>query len=61
MTIFVFTAILGAAFFHASWNALIKNSANKIKSMLVLTFMHGILGILVAFFVEFPKLEAVVR
>ena len=57
MTIFVFTALLGAAFFHASWNALVKNSADKIKSMLVLTLVHGILGIFVAFFVEFPKLE----
>ena len=57
MTVFVFCAILGAAFLHASWNAIIKNSANKIKSMLVLTIMHGILGVFVAFFVEFPKLE----
>ena len=57
MSIFVFIAILGAAFLHASWNALIKNSTDKIKSMLVLTLMHGILGIFIAFFVEFPKLE----
>jgi len=57
MTVFVFCAILGAAFLHASWNAIIKNSADKIKSMLVLTIMHGILGVFVAFFVEFPKLE----
>ena len=57
MSIFVFIAILGAAFLHASWNALIKNSTDKIKSMLVLTLMHGILGIFIAFFVEFPKSE----
>ena len=57
MSIFVFIAILGAAFLHASWNALIKNSTDKLKGMLVLTLMHGILGIFIAFFVEFPKSE----
>ena len=57
MTFFVFSAILGAALLHASWNALVKNSADKIQSMLVLTLMHGILGAIIAYFVKIPEVE----
>lgn len=58
MSLSIFIAILCAALLHASWNALVKNSSDKIQGMLVLTLTHGCLGVVIACFVEIPKIEA---
>ena len=58
MSLSIFIAILCAALLHASWNALVKNSSDKIQGMLVLTLTHGCLGVIIACFVEIPKIEA---
>ena len=58
MSLSIFIVILCAALLHASWNALVKNSSDKIQGMLVLTIAHGFLGVVLACFVEIPKTEA---
>ena len=57
MSLSIFIAILCAALLHASWNALVKNSRDKIQGMLVLTLTHGFLGVVIACFVEIPKID----
>ena len=48
MTLGVFLAVLGAAFLHASWNALIKLGTSKLTSMLILTLVQGAMGVAIA-------------
>lgn len=48
MSIGVFVAVLGAAFLHASWNALVKLGTSKLTSMLILTIVQGAFGALIA-------------
>lgn len=48
MTLFVFLSVLGAAFLHALWNALIKNGGSKISGMLILTLVQGVAGLGIA-------------
>ena len=54
MTIWVLAAVLGAAFLHALWNALIKLGTSKLTSMLILTLVQGGMGLLVALTRPFP-------
>ena len=58
MSLFIFITILCAALLHASWNALVKNSDDKIQGMLVLTLTHGFLGLIFAYFTQVPRIEA---
>ena len=48
MTFWVLIAVLGAAFLHATWNALIKLGTSKLTSMLILTMVQGGLGLVIA-------------
>lgn len=44
----VFIAVLGAAFLHAGWNALVKLGTSKLTSMLILTIVQGGMGLAIA-------------
>lgn len=57
MTFSLFLAVLGAAFLHAFWNALVKNGTSKQTSMLILTLGHGAIGAAVAVFRPLPGAE----
>jgi drug/metabolite transporter (DMT)-like permease len=54
----VLLAVLGAAFLHAAWNALIKTGTSKQSSMLILSFGHAALGFGVAVWRGPPPTEA---
>lgn len=57
MSITVFAAVLGAAFLHALWNALIKLDAGKMQAMLILTLVQGVLGGMIALGRPLPSFE----
>jgi drug/metabolite transporter (DMT)-like permease len=57
MTFGVMLAVLGAAFLHALWNALIKVGASKIGSMVVLSVMEVPIGLAVALTRPWPHAE----
>ena len=57
MTLFVFLSVLGAAFLHATWNALIKTGQSKQSGMLVLTLVQGIAGLGVAMTRPWPEAQ----
>ena len=44
LSIGIFFAVLGAAFLHASWNALIKTGTSKQSAMLILSVCQGLIG-----------------
>ena len=48
MSIGVFLAVLGAAFLHALWNALIKTGASKQSAMVILGLCQALCGLFVA-------------
>ncbi len=50
MTIGVFAAVLGAAFLHALWNAMIKVGGSKIGTMVILSIAEIPIGIAVVMF-----------
>ena len=54
MTVWVLAAVLGAAFLHALWNALIKLGISKLTSMLILTLVQGGMGFAIALTRSFP-------
>ncbi|WP_435259879.1 EamA family transporter [Thioclava sp. FR2] len=58
MSLEVFLAVLGAAFLHAFWNALIKTGTSRQSSMLLLTLGHAAVGACVAATKPFPMAEA---
>jgi drug/metabolite transporter (DMT)-like permease len=58
MSLGVLLAVLGAAFLHAAWNALIKTGTSKQSSMLILSFGHAALGFGVAVWRGAPPTEA---
>jgi len=58
MSLAVLLAVLGAAFLHASWNALIKTGGDKQASMLLLTLGHAAIGAVVVAFRPLPIAEA---
>jgi len=55
MTVWVFAAVMGAAFFHATWNALIKLGTSKLTSMLILTVVQGGFGLMIALTRPMPE------
>lgn len=55
MTVWVLAAVLGAAFLHALWNALIKLGLSKLTSMLILTLVQGAMGCAIALTRPFPE------
>lgn len=59
MDIVVFSAVLGAACLHAVWNALIKTSASKVTSMLLMTLVQGGLGVAIAATRPLPAPEVI--
>lgn len=44
MSFGVLLAVLGAAFLHALWNALVKQGGNRLTTMVVLTLAQGAMG-----------------
>ncbi|KQZ14505.1 hypothetical protein ASD44_10805 [Mesorhizobium sp. Root554] len=57
MTPSVFLAVLLAAAMHATWNALVKVHLDRFLSVTLMTVGMGIMALLVAPFVAFPKAE----
>ena len=55
MTLFVFFAVLGAAFLHAFWNALIKIGESRFSIMLILSIVQGFIGLVVISFSDWPS------
>ena len=58
MTIGVFFAVLFAALLHASWNAVIKFSEDKMQGMIILSIAHGLIGLCMALLFPAPAPEA---
>ncbi|EFL90613.1 DMT family transporter [Ahrensia sp. R2A130] len=58
MTVTIFLVVMCAAAIHASWNALVKSTADKVVSMTAVTIGHAPLGLLVLPFVPMPPAEA---
>jgi drug/metabolite transporter (DMT)-like permease len=57
MTLFIFLAVLFAAFLHALWNALIKTGTSKMTGMLILTLVQGAAGLAIALSRPLPQGE----
>lgn len=57
MTFWVLLAVLGGAFLHAVWNAVIKLGTSKLTSMLIMTLVQGGFGLLIAMTRPFPEAE----
>lgn len=55
MTVWVLAAVIGAAFMHATWNALIKLGTSKLTSMLILTLVQGGFGLIIALTRPMPE------
>ncbi|MGE5640696.1 MAG: SMR family transporter [Clostridia bacterium] len=58
LTLPVTLAVLGAALLHASWNALLKSSADKELDTVAIAVGAGLVGILVAAFLPLPARES---
>ncbi len=54
MSIGVFLAVLGAAFLHAGWNALIKTGAAQVTAMAVMSLAQGLFGLVIALSLGWP-------
>ncbi|WFQ79535.1 EamA family transporter [Xenorhabdus sp. SF857] len=61
MTTLLFLFVLGAALLHASWNALVKISADRFLGISIIVFFAGIIATatLGLFWVELPSLSSV--
>ncbi|MDX7987506.1 EamA family transporter [Xenorhabdus sp. 12] len=57
MTTLIFLSVLGAALLHASWNALVKISADRFLGISILVFFAGIISTFGLFWVGFPALS----
>jgi len=57
MTLTVFFAVLGAALLHASWNAVIKQGADKLTGILVMSITQGVIGFGIAMTLPWPTAE----
>lgn len=55
MTFTVFLAVLGSAFLHAGWNALIKVGHSKVTGMVVMTLVQGGAGLAIALSRDLPE------
>jgi len=58
VTAVVFFAVLGAAAFHAAWNALVKSGGDKFQTMLLMSTSQGLMGLAVAIALPFPARES---
>ena len=58
MSTTVFVAVLGAAFLHAAWNAIVKSGADKTLSVSSVTMGHTPLALISLAFVPLPDLES---
>ena len=57
MSLFVFTAILFAAFLHASWNGLIKLGPDKLQGIILLSLAHALVGLAMVFTFPLPSVQ----
>jgi drug/metabolite transporter (DMT)-like permease len=57
MSFGVFLAVLGAAFLHALWNAIIKQGGSRLTAMLIATIVQGGIAVFVACFHDLPRGE----
>ena len=51
-----FALIIGAAFLHAFWNALVKGSVDRALTMALISFGHGILGAVLVMIYPVPAI-----
>ncbi len=58
MTAGVFAIVLLAAVLHATWNALVKASADRAIVLALISLGHAVLGGIVALFVPIPAVES---
>ncbi|PHM61842.1 DMT family transporter [Xenorhabdus ishibashii] len=58
MTTLLFLFVLGAALLHASWNALVKISADRFLGISIIVFFAGIIATLGLFWVGLPSLSS---
>lgn len=58
MTLVVFFAVLGAAFLHAVWNALLRVGTSRVAAMMVLSAGQGVIGLAVALTHDWPMAAA---
>ncbi len=59
MTTGVFLAVLGAAFLHALWNALIKSGSSRVGAMVILSVWEIVLGLVMSAPHGVPELRIV--
>lgn len=57
MSLFVLLAVLGAAFLHASWNAIIKVGTSKVAAMVILSVAEVPIGLAIALTRPWPAAE----
>ena len=58
MEFHVFLIVIFAALLHASWNALVKSTGDKVVSMTAITIGHAPLALMIIPFVPFPAPES---
>lgn len=58
MTTSLFLSVLAAAFFHASWNAIVKFGSDRFLGVVLVAFFSGVISIVGLFFVELPAKES---
>ncbi|MGL4280942.1 MAG: EamA family transporter [Albidovulum sp.] len=58
MTLFVFFAVLGAAFLHAVWNALLRVGTSRVAAMMVLSAGQGVIGLVIVLSHDWPVAAA---
>ncbi|MCV2871747.1 DMT family transporter [Defluviimonas sp. WL0050] len=54
MSLIVFLSVLGAALLHASWNALVRVGASRVGTMMVLSGVQGLIGLVIAMTMDWP-------
>ena len=54
MSLIVFLSVLGAALLHASWNALVRVGASRVGTMMVLSGVQGMIGLVIAMAMDWP-------
>ncbi len=54
MSLIVFFSVLGAALLHAAWNALVRVGASRVGTMMVLSGVQGVIGLIIAMTMDWP-------
>ena len=57
MSLFIFLAVLGAAFLHALWNGLVRMGASRVHAMMVLSAVQGGIGLAMALSRPLPAFD----